>query len=453
MDPFISGGWSDDEFELDNSSAVLPSTSMIDSGGADDQDDVGPGGDFESNRCDDGGGQEAYERQNYPPFDQVELQASFDGHRGDAAGDNENHAQQEVGDPAYHRDGGTTLEGPGQTNNNNFNDDRLALVGVINHDDSIRVQVLATPPHKPPRLPPLASPSSSITARFNTARGPSQHARRMNNSSSDSHPPADDESMLKLQETSVQKREERAETMRSIGAKIAHATAQVANENLQREGSIRDLHGRLGRLVEESMDRMALRQDVLHNRVEQIHKVEVRLTRMDAGMTKALHADTCAHLQGVVGSLQKRADDLSSARQRRNDACLSSDAAAFRTMDRVTADLRRHWLEERCSRMAAVELAGYQIQERDWDPNASRQYLEHIQDLRDQIRHERLERQRNDATVKDRIARATSSLKRAMLHLAVDAPYEDGVSEEVSMLNVDVDEHDEAMPRSDYLGV
>jgi hypothetical protein len=448
MDPFISGGWSDDEFELDNSSALPPSTSVIDSGGADDQ------GDFESSRYDDGGGQEAYERQNHPPFDQAEVQTPFDGHGGDAAYDNEYHSHQDVGDPAYHRDGGATLEEPGQTNNNDIgNDDRLALVGVINHDDSIRIQVLATPPHKPPRLPPLASPSSSLTARFNSASSPSQHARRVKSSSSDSHPPVDEESMRKLQETSVQKREERAETMRSISAQIAHATAQVANENLQREASIRDLHGRLGRLMEESMDRMALRQDVLHNRVEQIHKVEVRLTRMDARMTKALHADTCAHLQGVVGSLQKRADDLSSARQRWNDACLSSDAAAFRTMDRVTADLRRHWLEERCSRMAAVELAGYQIQERDWDPNASRQYLEHIQDLRDQIRHERLERQRNDATAKDRIVRATSSLKRAMLHLAVDAPYEDGVSEEVSMLNVDVDEHDEAMPRSDYLGV
>jgi hypothetical protein len=446
MDPFISGGWSDDEYELDNSAAGV-------GGGPDEQDDVSD--DPENhNRYDDGRVQGCIQKQQ-AHFNPAEPHTSFDDHQGDADDDDdEHHAPHRDNFAAYNQgqQHETSLEGDEQINRGGKDDHRLALVGVINHDDSIRVQVLATPPPKPPRLPSLPS---SLTAGFQTAsrsRSP-RHAKTTTDPSSDSHPPTtSEESMRKLQETSVQKREERAEVVHSISATIAHATAQVATENLQREASIRNLHCHLGQLVEESMDRMALRQDVLHNRVEQVHTLEQQLTRMDARMTKALHADTCVHWQSILGSLQKRADDLSSTRQRWNEACLSTDAAAFRTTDRVTSDLSRHWLEERCARMAAIELAGYQIQERDWDPHASRQYLEHIQDLRDRIRHERHERQRNDATVKDRIVRATSSLKRAMLHLAVDAPYKDGVEEE-SMLNVDVEEEiDEAIARRDYLG-
>jgi hypothetical protein len=454
MDPFISGGWSDDEYELDNSAAAAPSIS-IDSGGGgpDEQLDDMPGDAENDNRYNDGRVQENYQQQQ-ATLDPAEAQSSFGDSRGDAADDDdEHHAPHRDDFVAYDqfRQHETSLEGDEQVNKGGNDDHRLALVGIINHDDSIRVQVLATPPPKPPRLPSL---SSSLTAGFHTTASSSpRHAKATTTGTSEAHPPTSDESMRKLQETSVQKREERAEIVHSIGATIAQVTAQVATENLQREASIRNLHCHLGQLIEESMDRMALRQDVLHNRVEQIHTLEQQLTRMDARMTKALHADACVHWQTILGSLQKRADDLSSTRQRWNEACLSTDAAAFRTMDRVTSDLSRHWLEERCARMAAIELAGYQIQERDWDPHASRQYLEHIQDLRDRIRHERLERQRNDATVKDRIVRATSSLKRAMLHLAVDAPYEDGVEEE-SMLSVDGEEEiDEAIARSDDLGV
>ena len=222
-----------------------------------------------------------------------------------------------------------------------------------------------------------------------------------------------------LQENSIQRRRDFQNSSHSLYRRMANFTGQTALEHLAREKALESTMDQFYRQRKDLVDRIMLKQDV----VAQVTTVEAdrRANQLDVQMTQSVYIALHDRVQDKLGMLQDQV--TASARWQWAMAERSRrDARTFRELDSLAGSMARRYHEERASRLAAIELAGYQIQDQEFQPDDVQHVIGAIRELRSQVAWERQERIQRDAALKEAILRETNALKRTILQIAGDDP-------------------------------
>lgn len=214
--------------------------------------------------------------------------------------------------------------------------------------------------------------------------------------------------------------------MHDLDCRLARLLSLYADETMDFNLAIGDTMDRsVGHPLEASVERLVMEREASSMRGPAITELEQRLAEMDLAMTNFQHVTLSdakrEDLDSFHSDLVQQIIPTMHLEHVKSDKI---EGGVVRRYDNVAGTICRQFHQEAAARRANLELvqrrfehSGQQQSERGDD------LLKTIQELRQSIQKERLQRQAQDKLIRDEMIRTTMAMKRALL-LAVGSGHE-----------------------------
>lgn len=230
------------------------------------------------------------------------------------------------------------------------------------------------------------------------------------------------EQFRRIQEHSLQRRMERLQQIHDLELNVARITAKLAQVTMQRQEESKRLMSESVHIpLEKMVERWSLERDCGSDHMAagrpqtQWIPLESRLSKLQAEMVHHAQATATDKHKELFGNIEQDLQAciipvLEQQRETKQSRLLET------RMDQLAGMLKRHLLEERAARKAAIDQSAEAIKSRqELDEKRGKDYLSQIMMLRRLLVEERSQRREQDLLMKQRVNQAVRAMQKALI--------------------------------------
>jgi len=226
--------------------------------------------------------------------------------------------------------------------------------------------------------------------------------------------------LSEMETRTLQRRREFDTSVHDLECKVAQLMARLAHERMDREKVMHNTQrDTVLEPVEQVLEQLSYIRDAQNAADDKPTwmSLERRLTQLDSNFTYCVHVGLQDAKRAQLDSLHDQlAHDLTSELKLEAFKADKREGGMVRRFEGMVGTMARRIQEESAARVAAVEMASKQLKEiSEIDVRRGDGFLTTIQQLRAQIKQERMQRQAQDRIILDRIVQTTATMKRAVL--------------------------------------